>query len=299
MSIVPANSALTRRAFATLAKMSLVCMHVVLIVATTSILACGKTAAPAASSEEKPMNTRLLFKDAAGRELTMKDLEGVSGRVRWEVIGGDAIPREAARLHEEARTAGGRGEYARAIELLERAHRLAPDWPYPVYDAAYTYLLRDDAVKAEERYAEVDRMAPRGFFTAKTSLDCLRRERAGSLPAGFCKAFATLEWMEDKGRKRALLEGIVAKFPAFPPAWKELSNLLVDEEARLQAIGRGLEHDPDGETKGMLLINKALILERRGDRDGAVKILGELALDPQSTLGTEMLAKATLRQIVQ
>ena len=54
---------------------------------------------------------------------------------------------------------------------------LAPDWPYPVYDAAFTYLLQGDSLKAEERYAEVDRMAPRGFFTAKTSLDCLRRDR--------------------------------------------------------------------------------------------------------------------------
>src|SRR6185503_21219508 len=42
-----------------------------------------------------------------------------------------------------------------------------------------------------------------------------------------------------------------------------------------------------------------VFLHRRGDRDGAVKILGELALDPQSTLGTEMLAKTTLAQVVR
>jgi tetratricopeptide (TPR) repeat protein len=245
------------------------------------------------------MSARLIFKDAAGRELTTKDLEGVSGKVRWEVIGADAIPPEASRLHQEARAAGGRGEYARAIEMLDRAHALAPGWPYPVYDAAFTFLLQGDSAKAEERYAEVDRMAPRGFFTAKASLDCLRRERAGSLPQGFCKAFASLEWMEDKAKKKATLEGIVAKYPAFPVAWKELSNLLDDDDARLQAITQGLEHGPDSETKGMLLINKALILQRRGDRDGAVKILGELALDPQSTVGTETIAKATLAQVVR
>ena len=49
----------------------------------------------------------------------------------------------------------------------------------------------------------------------------------------------------------------------------------------------------------MLLINRAMILHRRGDRDGAIKILGELALDPESTLGTETLAKATLAQVVR
>ena len=164
---------------------------------------------------------------------------------------------------------------------------------------AFTYLLQDELTKAEEYYAEVDRMAPRGFFTAKTSLDCLRRERAGFLPAGFCKMFATLEWMYDEAEKVALLEAIVETFPEFPPAWKELSSLLEDDDARLEAINRGLEHDPDPETKGLLLINRALILDHRGDHEGAVMILGELALDPQSTLGTEAMAKASLAAILR
>ena len=142
-------------------------------------------------------------------------------------------------------------------------------------------------------------MPPRGFFTAKTSLDCLRRERVHVLPSGFCMGFASLEWMDEKAKKTALLEGIVEKFPTFPAAWKELSSLLEDEDARLRAITQGLEHDPDPETKGMLLINRALILHRRGEHDSAVTILGELALDPQSTLGTETLAKAMLAQVVR
>jgi tetratricopeptide (TPR) repeat protein len=267
----------------------------VLVIVTVGLGACGAER----SGEEKPMGARLVFRDAAGRQLTTDDLQGVSGKVRWEVIGGGAIPAEASRLHAEGREAGGRGDYLRALNLLEQAHRLAPDWPYPVYDTAYTYLLQGNVTKAEEYYAEVDRMAPRGFFTAKTSLDCLRRERAGALFPGFCQAFAPLEWMDDKSGKRALLEGIVEKFPAFPPAWEELSSLLEDADARLRAITRGLEHDPDLETKGMLLINRALVLHRRDDRDGAVKILGELALDPQSTLSTEALAKATLAQVLR
>jgi hypothetical protein len=107
-----------------------------------------------------------------------------------------------------------------------------------------------------------------------------------------------LEWMEDKAEKKAILEAIVEKFPTFPAAWKELSSLLVDADARLKAIARGLENEPDPETKGKLLINQAGILHRRGDRDGAIKILGELALDPQSTLATETLAKFLLAQVV-
>jgi tetratricopeptide (TPR) repeat protein len=273
--------------------------RLVLGITAVGLAACGGGSRSAPTLEEKPVRTRLLFTDAAGRELTAADLEGVPGQVRWETIGAGAIPAEASRLHAEAREAGGRDNYPRALDLLEQAHRLAPDWPYPVYDTAFTHLLQGDSAKAEERYAEVDRMVPRGFFTAKTSLDCLRRERAGVLFPGFCQAFATLEWMDDKAKKTALLEGIVEKFPAFPPAWMELSSLLEDEDARLRAITRGLEHDPDPETKGGLLINRALVLHRRGDREGAIKILGELALDPESTLSTEMLAKAILAEVVR
>ena len=264
-------------------------------------LACGGGDDSTVSVDEKTMDERLVFREAAGRELTIDDLEDISGKgkVGLEVVGAGVIPAEASRLHEEARAAGERGDYTHALDLLEQAHGLAPDWPYPVYDKAFTYLLQGDSNKAEEHYAEVDRMAPRGFFTAKTSLDCLRREHAGFLPPGFCNSFATLEWMDDKVEKRALLEGIVEKFPAFPAAWQQLSSLLDDDAARLEAITRGLEHDPDGETKGMLLLNRALVLHQRGEVEEAVKILGELALDPGSTRATELLAKATLARILR
>ncbi len=276
--------------------------HAVLATVAITVAACGGGERSTANPEGESMTARLIFKDATGRELTtddIKDLKGASGSMGWEVIGAEAIPPEAERLHAEAREAGGRGDYSRALVLLEQAHRLAPDWPYPIYDSAFTYLLQNNVTKAEEYYAQVDRMAPRGYFTAKTSLDCLRRERAGAVPAGFCKAFALLELSDDNANKRALLEGIVEKYPTFPPAWWRLSGLLDDADARLRAIARGLAHDPDPETKGMLLINRALVLHGRGDRDGAVSLLGELALDPQSTLGTEMLAKNLLANVVR
>jgi tetratricopeptide (TPR) repeat protein len=239
-----------------------------------------------------------VFRDATGRELTAADLTGFTGRVRWEVVGAEAVPPEAARLHQQARQAGENGDYDRAIRLLDQAHRLAPNWPYPVYDAAFTYLLQGDAVRAEQHYAQVDSLAPRGFFTCKTSLDGLRRELAGELPAGFCTAYASLEWVRDPAEKRAILEGIVGRFPTFAPAWKELSNLLEAPEACLEAVERGLASNPDDDTRGMLLIRRALILHARGQSREAVRILGELALDPTATLATESLAKYALAQMV-
>jgi len=242
---------------------------------------------------------RLVFTDAAGRTLTSRDLEDVTGRVQWALIGSDSVPAEARQLHERARIAGTKGDYRRALELLERARARAPGWPHPVYDAAVTHLLQGHAVTAEELYAEVDRLAPRGFFTGKTTLDCLRRERAGALPVGFSRAFITLEWLDDPPKRKAILEDIVEKYPAFAPAWKELAPLLEDPDARWQAIAKGLEGSPDGETRGVLLINKAVMLLWRGDQPEAVRILGELALDPESTLATETLAKATLAQVAK
>jgi hypothetical protein len=242
---------------------------------------------------------RLVFTDTTGRKLTTRDLDGVTGRVPWATVGSESVPAEAVNLHRKAQIAGTRGDPRRALELLDRARALAPGWPYPVFDAARTHLLRGDAITAEGLYAEVDRLAPRGFLSCQPTLYGLRRERTGELPAGFCRTFATLEWLDDLPRKRAILEGIVEAYPAFPPAWKELATLLADADARWPAITKGLDGSPDGETRGALLIYKAHLLLRRGERQEAIRILGVLALNPASTLATEAVAKATLAQMFE
>jgi hypothetical protein len=61
---------------------------------------------------------------------------------------------------------------------------------------------------------------------------------------------------------------------------------------------RDLRGSPDPETLGILLIDKSGILARRGDRDGAIAILGDLALSPDSTLAAEHIAKATLASLI-
>jgi hypothetical protein len=242
---------------------------------------------------------RLVFTDTTGRKLTTRDLEGVTGRVPWATVGSESVPAEAINLHRKAQIAGTRGDPRRALELLDRARALAPGWPYPVFDAARTHLLRGDAVTAEGLYAEVDRLAPRGFLSCQPTLYGLRRERTGELPADFCRTFATLEWLDDLPRKKAILEGIVEAYPAFPPAWKELATLLADADTRWQAITTGLDGSPDGETRGALLIYKALLLLQRGERQEAIRILGVLALNPASTLATEAVAKATLARVFE
>lgn len=215
-------------------------------------------------------------------------MPGASVGYCWPVP--DTVPEIAKRLHEQARAAGARGHFDDAMALLGQAHAAAPDWPYPVYDMAFTYLLQDRPADAAELYAEVDRMAPRGFFTCKTSLHTLRRELAGELPPGFSRSFATLEWMRDPAAKKAVLSGITEEFPSFGPAWHELSVLITDPDKRLHALDQGLAAEPDAETRGMLILNKAALLAKRGAQTEAIRLLDELAADPETTIATAALA---------
>lgn len=236
----------------------------------------------------------IIFQDADGRTLTLEDIKGVSGTFQYEVVGAEGVPAEAKALHQRAREAGARGEYQSAIDLLTKASDLAPQWPYPIYDRAYTYLLMHDYEAARIDYQKTVELAPRGFFTAITALDVLTREQKGEFPQGIYLAYLSLEWQSDPVKKLAMVRNLVDRYPQFSPGWKELANLLESDPDRLAAIESGLAAEPDAETRGMLLINKALILDRQLHHDEAVKILGQLALDPKSTVGTEQLAKATL-----
>lgn len=243
------------------------------------------------------LNTpKLVFRRPDGKEITATDL-ATEERARWELTDEPGVPVSARELHARARQAGERGDFDSALKDLAEANRLAPKWPYPVYDMAWTYLLKGDQEKAEEYYAKVLQLSPRGFFTAITAADCLRREREGELPKGLYKSLVALEWMSDDEERRMLLKGIVDKFPSFAPAWSQLGDLTEDDGGRLTILNKGLAASPDVETKAMLLINKALLFSRQGKKDEAVTILEALALDPGSPIGVEHLARFALSQL--
>jgi len=276
-------------------------MRLVLPVLLSAVAAwtagCGRDQ-PGAPKDSPPRETAaVVFRAADGRTLTMADLRGLSGTFQYEILGKSNVPAEAESLHKQARQAGGAGDYQKAITLLERASSLAPAWPYPVYDTAYTYLLIKDAENARKYYRKTVELAPRGFFTAITALDALGREAKGDLPAGTYLAYLSLEWMDDPAQKADAVRQLVKRVPSFAPAWKEQAMQADTDADKLAAIEKGLAASPDGETKGILQINKALILDRSGDHEGAVRLLGELALDPASTYATEHLAKVTLANV--
>jgi tetratricopeptide (TPR) repeat protein len=240
----------------------------------------------------------VVFKDKSGRTLTKADIQNASGKFNWEIRSGKPVPDEARRLHELGRGAGQRGESKTAIEHFEKAAKVAPDWPYPLYDAAYTYLLMGDFGKAYELYKRVDDMTPRGFFTVKTAVHSLQREMKGEFPKGTYLYFLSIEWARDTSEKLQVANQLVSKVPLFAPAWKAKATLEDDSEKRLSYLEKGLKASPDVETRGFLLINKALVLHDRGRKAEALQILGELALDPTSPLDIEAIAKKSLAMIV-
>ncbi|MCR9141631.1 MAG: hypothetical protein NXI24_05205 [bacterium] len=240
----------------------------------------------------------IIFRSEDGRVITREELAGVSGTIHYEIPGDDRVPDAVRDLHEQARQAGGAGDYGRAEELLRLAMEGAPTWPYPPYDLAFTYLLQDDAEQALRYYQETDRLAPRGFFTTKTAVDTLGKEAAGAFPPGLYRAYVQLEWIDDRQQQIEFLVQLTEQVPLFAPAWKDLAGHLDDQSERLAALETGLSHSPDATTKSMLLVNRGLALDQLGRREEAIATLGAVALDEDTAPDARHLAKFALQSIV-
>jgi len=203
------------------------------------------------------------------------------------------VSKDAQALHTRAREAGENGNYAEALTLLTQAAALAPEWPYPVYDRAFTRLLMNDFDGALLDYETTLKMSPKGFFTAHVAVDTLRREQAGEFPPGFYLAYTMVEHM-DEAQRREVLAQLVDKVPGFAPAWLDYANLATTPAERLRRIERGLAAKPDAQTHGMLKLNQALVLQQRGQSPAAELILKDLASDTTSTSDVAAWAKVYL-----
>lgn len=239
----------------------------------------------------------LVFRDAAGRELRHSDLKNVSGRFTWQLSSNIEVSSEAKKFHELGRTAGQRGDTTAALGYFEQAEKSAPGWPYPVYDAAFTYLLQKQYTKAYVLYRKVDAMAPRGFFTVKTAVHTLKREQEHKLPTGTYLRLVSLEWLDPSEQAKAT-QIMTDELPTFAPGWKARAALETNSKKRMEYLNKGLSVPVDDETKGFLMINRALLMNEMGKRAAAVKLLGTLALDPSSPQDIEALAKHSLSSIV-
>ena len=204
---------------------------------------------------------------------------------------------QANQLHLEAREAGQAGNYQLAIEKLLEAMKIEPSWAYPVYDLAFTYLLTGDFENALKYYRETDALEPDGFFTTKTAVYTLEGEQAGLFPEGLYTFYMQIEWTEEPEKKYHIAKQIADNVPLFAPAWKEIAYLQADPEERMYSIEQGLLGNPDRETKGILLLNKAMILNDKGDREAAKKLLSEIIDSQDTTNANSEIAKVALKSI--
>ena len=260
---------------------------------TLLMLASCNTTTDKANSENK----HIIFKDGAGHTLTKDDLANVTGEVNYEIMSDRSIDARAQTLHNEARELGQAGKYDEAIAKLQEAIKIDSTWAYPIYDLAYTYLLKGDYENALKFYKKTDELEPGGFFTSKTELYALEGEKSGKFPKGLYIDYMQIEWTDDANKKLEIARAITQNTPEFAPAWKELANLLEDKTERLQAIEQGLSKEPDAETKGILLVNKALLLNENGKKEEAKQLLGTLIFSPDATKGNIEIAKFTLKSI--
>lgn len=263
------------------------------LVLVIGLLSSCKNSPPPADAEG---GSTIAFTDGDGNTLTKEELESATGTFNYEMYGAETVNKKARDLFNEGRKYGMTGAYENGLERLNQAHAEAPEWPYPLYEMAYTYLLMDDYENALRYYELTNNLAPRGFFTCKTALHTLKREEKGVFPRGLYKSYLSLEFIQDNGQKEELFENLTSQYPDFAPGWKQYSSLLEGAD-RLKAIEKGLSLQPDIETKGSLLINKALATDLSGDSQKAADILTRLIFDPNSTLANVELAKFVLNTI--
>jgi tetratricopeptide (TPR) repeat protein len=236
---------------------------------------------------------RVLIADGDGRTVLPDELPAAataSSRLTWRIVGGDHTHPEADRLHQDGRAAGEKGDFDAAIALFTKAAELEPSWPQPVYERAYTHLLKRDFDAARADYRRTLDLSPLGYFTAATAADLLSREAGGEFPAGLYSAFAMLEHMSPDDQ-RQIAGQLVEKFPSHAPAWELHARLLEDPSAKLAAIENGLLARPDPDTWGSLLVQKALTLFASGEQEGALTILQPLT----SAVGDSLTAHVKAR----
>ncbi|MES2246149.1 MAG: hypothetical protein V4645_02665 [Pseudomonadota bacterium] len=244
--------------------------------------------------------TDVIHTDKAGRVLTFGDVNDSFSRLRNAALFQGKPSSKAWRLKELADRASLKKDYETARRNYEAAAEASPQWPYPIYSLAEDYLDEGNVAKAYELHRRVDSLSPRGFLRTWTILPTLQLEMQGKLPRGTAQRLFRLEfeWMlEKKAWKQAAVE-LSTHYPDFAPGWQEMARVEDDPVKRLQFIEKGLRKDPDPETKGWFLVTKAETLAERGDKATALRMLGDLALDPTSTAETEMLAKHAIETML-
>ncbi len=237
---------------------------------------------------------RVAFTGTNGVEKS--DLKQAQGTVGHRAVGEGSISPAAQSLHQQGRAAGATGRYDTALEFFAKASQAAPNWAYPLYDIAFTYVLKGDFTNALGKYREVDAREPGGFFTTKTAIWTLEREENGQLPRGTYAALVHLESAPTPAEKKSRSDQMAVNTPKYPPLLKEKAFITEDLTERIKLLDEALALDPDLETYGVVMLNRAVALDAQGRNDEAKAILNGL-ISGTNTTSTIALAREVLKKL--
>jgi tetratricopeptide (TPR) repeat protein len=197
-------------------------------------------------------------------------------------------PAKARALHQEARELGSANALDAAIKKLLKAIALDPKWAYPSFDLAYIYYFQGNIALALEYFRKIDDLEPEGFLTTKVAIYTLQGELTGKFPGGTYYRYIQID--RAASEEIAAAKGLVRDIPEYAPGWEMLAGKLENTEERMEAIEKGLALRPDPETMGMLLLNKALVLNATGKVSEAKALLDEMIIDPKTTSNNRAFA---------
>ncbi len=259
----------------------------------------GPSAKDQAGAPSSTTKDEVVYRSNDGRELSKAEIRAMQPRTIRDFLLLDRATPEADSLLREARQLGNANDLQACLKLISDAAALAPEWPQPFYDAAYTYLVNGDWESALFYYEKVDKLAPDGYLSTKAAAHTLKKELDSKLPEGFYRDFISIEQQRDPKQQEQEVRDLTGLVPNFGPAWRLLASLLPDPQARIAVIERGVTADCDPETLGLLRVNKAVALGQLGREEDAIQLLGDIMFDEATTGLTYAMASSTLKQAVQ
>ncbi len=164
------------------------------------------------------------------------------------------------------------------------------------YLIAKNLLFAGDYGQAMSIVNTLDKRYPNGYLDVKSALFTLNAERRGELLKGTYVGYLLIQHMSNAQQQAAMTKNMLKRQPDFALAWEILANLLLDTDAKLTAIGRGLDCDCDIETHSKLKIQEAVIKLDQGDDKEGLKVLSNLILDPYVTEPIQQRAKVQLKK---
>eukprot|EP01084_Bolivina_argentea_P300771 518712_1 len=246
----------------------------------------------------------ILFRVHKCIKITMKEVEQGVSESQIKPNSGNPIPPTAKTIYQEAIQKRSNGKYKEARDELLFAHNIVPQWEYPLYELAYTYLLQKDYKNALIYYKKTNSLFPsgHGFLNTQTAIWSLRNEKKNNkFKKGLYYDYVMIETL-DKSEQLHAYQQIINTYPYYAPAYNKIALIGNDMETKQNAIDDGLalidtEFGVDKETGGMLYIQQALMYWENSDFDSAKRVLAELIMGDNVTFHNENMAKWIMKTI--